>query len=124
MVSLFSSKVCLGVLNKNENENGDIIDIMKFIRHYVPTKLDSTDISILSFGDLLTVEREINAQEERRNLRSRKGNLEGIIPCLTDFHFLGNFLGVINFLLLYKFFITEVEFISVDEYSMRCCKMI
>ena len=72
---------------------------MKFIRQYVPTTDDDKVIPILSFGDLLTVERQINAQEDRRNSRSSEEKLEGIIPCLSDFHFLGNFLEVINIVL-------------------------
>ena len=91
--SQFLPKVCLGILNKSENDTSGIIDIMSFIQGYVPESLDKP-IPLLSFGDLLTVEREINAQEDRRNSRNSNARLEGIIPCLSDFHFLGNFLEV------------------------------
>lgn len=68
---------------------------MEFIEGFVSTGSPKVE-PILSFGDLLTVERQINAQEDRRNSKSSKGRLEDVIPCLSDFHFLGNFFEVMN----------------------------
>ena len=92
-MNFISFQTCLGILNENENDSSDIIDIMEFIEGFVSTGSSKVE-PILSFGDLLTVERQINAQEDRRNSTSSKGRMEDVIPCLSDFHFLGNFFEV------------------------------
>ena len=52
---------------------------------------------IFSVGDLLTVEREQNAQEDLRDSPTSSGRLQGLIPALADFHTYGNFLEVCDF---------------------------
>ena len=83
------------MLRKNENDSHDIICIVTFIRSSVPEDKNGKILTpLLFFGDLLTVEGEVNAIEDRRNSTTSRERLEGIIPCLSDFHFLGNFLVV------------------------------
>ena len=82
------------MLRKNENDSHDIICIVKFIRSSVPEDKNGKILTpLLFFGDLLTVEGEVNAIEDRRNSTTSRERLEGIIPCLSDFHFFGEFPG-------------------------------
>lgn len=74
---------------------------MAFIQTFVPNVENPERAAIVSFGDLLTVEREIHAQEDRRNARTTEKKFQGIIPCLTDFHYLGNFMEVIYSILYF-----------------------
>ena len=46
------------------------MDIMAFIQNFVPSIENAELAATVSFGDLLTVEREIHAQEDRRNART------------------------------------------------------
>ena len=88
------SQVCLGVLNKDENVGKGMIDIMAFLHQFVPVGKDEEPYHVLSFGDLLTCERQQNSQEDQRNSPSVSKRLEGLIPCIADFHTFGNFLQV------------------------------
>ena len=85
-------QVCLGVLNKDENVGKDMIDIMAFLQQFVPVKENGEPNYILSFGDLLTCERQQNSQEDQRYGLAVSKRLEGLIPCIADFHTFGNFL--------------------------------
>ena len=46
-------------------------------------------------GDLLTVEREQNVQENLQDSPNSSSRLEGLIPALADFHTYGKFMEVI-----------------------------
>jgi hypothetical protein len=87
----------LGVLNKDENVGKDMIDILKFLHQFVPVGPEGEPISVLSFGDLLTCERQQNSQEDQRDSPTAFKRLEGLIPCIADFHTFGNFLQVLTF---------------------------
>lgn len=89
----YSLQVCLGVLSKDENVGKDIIDIMHFLHQFVSYP-DGKISHILSFGDELTCEREHNAQEDQRDGETPSKRLEGLVPCIADFHTFGNFLMV------------------------------
>ena len=52
-------------------------------------------VRLFPVGDLLTVEREQNAQKNLQDSPSSLSRLEGLIPALADFHTYGNFMGVI-----------------------------
>lgn len=67
---------------------------MDHIHKYVPRTGTDKLLPILSVGDLLTVERELNAQEDMRNATTREKRKEGLIPTMADFHCFGNFLDV------------------------------
>lgn len=95
-----SHQVTLGVLEKNENETSDMIDIKHHMHTFVPAHISKEKTSlqpILCFGDLLTVERGLHAQEDRRNSRDPSSRFEGLIDVLADFHTFGNFLEVNQF---------------------------
>ena len=56
-------------------------------------------VRIFLIGDLLTVERQQNAQDNLSNSASPSARLEGLIPGLADFHSYGNFMEVSCFYL-------------------------
>ncbi|XP_066926091.1 uncharacterized protein [Clytia hemisphaerica] len=85
----------LGILNKNENKTEDIIEIMKDLHTMVPCLEDGELVKTFSVGDLLTVERETNGQENLRCSTTVAKRLEGLIPALADFHTYGNFMEVV-----------------------------
>eukprot|EP00112_Aurelia_sp_Birch-Aquarium-sp1_P020880 Seg5489.6 transcript_id=Seg5489.6/GoldUCD/mRNA.D3Y31 product="hypothetical protein" protein_id=Seg5489.6/GoldUCD/D3Y31 len=77
---------------------------MEFIEGFVSTGSPKVE-PILSFGDLLTVERQINAQEDRRNSKSSKEmschiclrpykSVNGLRKHFMDKHFGDNTVGV------------------------------
>ena len=98
--SFFLFQVCLGVLEKDENKHSDIIDIMRFMHKF--TEQENDVLRTLSFGDELTFEREINAQEDLRDSDTKEKCLEGLVPCISDFHAFGNYLNVSRFEVIYK----------------------
>jgi hypothetical protein len=89
-------QVGLGVLNKDENVGKDMVDIMTFLHQFVPVGENGEPWPnyVLSFGDLLTCERQQNSQEDQRDGPTVSKRLEGLIPCISDFHTFGNFLKV------------------------------
>lgn len=66
---------------------------MKYQHKLIPGN-DSQHVRVFSVGDLLTVEREQNAQEDLRDSPTCSSRLEGLIPALADFHTFGNFMEV------------------------------
>ena len=100
-----SHQVTLGVLEKNENETSDMIDIKHHMHTLVPAHISKEKTClrpILCFGDLLTVERGLHAQEDRRNSMDPSSRLKGLIDVLADFHTFGNFVDVNNLKLQYS----------------------
>jgi len=89
----------LGLLNCNEAKTEGIIEISQYQHKLVPGNNTDTVIRMLSVGDLLTVERQQNAQEDMRDSATPSSRLEGLIPALADFHSYGNFMEVIWHLL-------------------------
>ena len=81
-------------MEKNENESTEIVEIMEHLYQYVPGGKTENPIAVLSGGDLLTVERELNGIEDRCNSQTSQKRLDGLVPCLEDFHTFGNFLAV------------------------------
>ena len=79
---------------KNENTTEGIIDIMKQLHKFVPGHNTDTLVRTFTVGDLLTVERQQNAQEDLRDSPTASERLKGLIPALADFHTYGNFLEV------------------------------
>ena len=51
-------------------------------------------------GDLLTVEREQNVQENLQDSPNSSARLEGLISALADFHTYGNFMEVFHTIFL------------------------
>ena len=90
-----------------------MVDIMSHLHQYVPTVKYTEDITIpggeesvqipkalfhkiLFGGDQLTVARARGAQRIRMNSMSPQTRLEGLIPCIEDWHTKLNLLGVNN----------------------------
>ena len=82
-------------MNKNEASTEGIIDIMHDQHTMVPGHNTHNLLRTFSIGDLLTVEREQNAQNDQQDGDSSSKRLEGLIPGLADFHTFGNFLEVL-----------------------------
>ena len=59
---------------------------MKMQHQLVPGHGPDHLVRLFSVGDLLTVEREQNTQENLQDSTSSSSRLEGIIPALVDFH--------------------------------------
>jgi len=88
-----SFQVSLGVVNHNEASTDGILKIMEYQHKYVPSN-DHAMVRTFAVGDLLTVERSQNAQEDMIDHPKPTERLEGLIPGLADFHTYGNFLEV------------------------------
>ena len=88
-------QVGLGVLDENEASTEGIVKVMQHLHKYVPGHGTDKVVPILSGGDLLTAEREQNAQEQESDGRTPTDRLEGLVPTIEDMHTYGNFLGVI-----------------------------
>lgn len=93
----------LGILPLNETKNSDMVEIMEYMHQYVPTKevseqtsvpisddpitISKTNIEKLLFGgDQLTVARARGAKKTRINSTSSDKCLNGLIPCIEDWH--------------------------------------
>ena len=78
----------LGVLPKNENLNGDMIDIMETIQEkYIPKVKEESGLKTVFFGsDELTEERACNVQKERSDGRTKAEGLEGLWAKNEDWH--------------------------------------
>ena len=85
-----SEMVYLEVINKNENSARECKEILEWQQQYVPE-----GESIIEFGDELTVERILNVLEDRRNEKDIIAQLCNIIPTISNFHTLKNFLEAI-----------------------------
>ena len=64
---------------------------MDHIHKYVPRTGTDKLLPIPSVGDLLTVKRELNAQDDMRNATTRGKRKEGLIPRMADLIALGTF---------------------------------
>ena len=89
----------LGIIDFNEASTEGIIEIMRH-EHQFSAGHDSDNlVRIFSIGDLLTVERQQNAQDNLSNSASPSARLEGLIPGLADFYSYGNLMEVSCFCL-------------------------
>ena len=61
---------------------------------YVPGHNTERLVRTMGVGDLLSVERSQNAQDDLQDSTTPSARLEGLIPALADFHTYGNFLEV------------------------------
>ena len=72
---------------------------MRYQLQFVPGHDSDHLVRVLSVGDLLTVERQQNVQDDLIDSASPSARLEGLIPGLADFHSYGNFMEVSCFYL-------------------------
>ena len=93
----------MGIIPKNENKSGEMIEIMNHLMQYVPTVetdanivIESTEETvplkkflshrILLGGDQLTAARARSAVKNVGNGNSSIGKLLGLIPVIEDWH--------------------------------------
>ena len=67
---------------------------MRNHHQYVPGHGTESLLRTFDIGDLMTVERSQNAQDDLLDHPTNSTRLEGLIPGLADFHTYGNFLEV------------------------------
>ena len=75
---------------KNENINGEMIEIMENLHQYVPTKSVGSSREIaenyLFGGDQLTCARARSAKRHRQDSATAVERLEGLLPVIEDWH--------------------------------------
>ena len=86
-----TERVSLGVLNKCENKNDEMLDIVKHVHGHVPGNQESEEhmelpIKTAFEGDYLTFERTKVAQTSKRNGRTPSTQLKGILARTAEFH--------------------------------------
>jgi hypothetical protein len=78
------------VLQKNEQYEAEMIDLLDWIHKYVPGHSEndaaSKPVKVLSGGDYLTFERHKEAQSAMQDARTPSTRMEGLIPKTEDFH--------------------------------------
>ena len=79
-------QVPLGVLMKDENRSGDMMDVMDHYHQYVPSREDGTPIPVIFFGDGLSCERAVSAKRGRLNTPTAWTRLEGLEPAVQEWH--------------------------------------
>ena len=89
-----SPKVNLGVITENENTNEGMVAILDVMNQYVPTVGDDHQLPIISGGDLLTCERQMNSKLDRQDSKSATSKWDGTVPVIDDFHTMANYLEV------------------------------
>ena len=93
-------QVCLGVMMENENTSEGIEKIMKHMHTYVPGHNGDRLELTMCGGDLLSVERAANAQEDKQDSHTPSDKLLGLMPVLEDWHTMANFYMVMTFLIV------------------------
>lgn len=82
------------------------ISVMREQHRCVPVHGNDHLVWTFCVGDLVTVERSQNAQNDLQDSSTPTRCLEGLIPTLVDFHSYGDFLEVNCFLLqMYSIFL-------------------
>ena len=69
---------------KNENINGEMIEIMENFHQYVPTKSVGSSREI--GGDHLTCARARSAKHHRQDSATAVERMEGLLPVVEDWH--------------------------------------
>lgn len=83
----------LGIILENENTNEGMAKIMTETHKFIPV-VDKTPSKVLSGGDLLTCERQLNAQDDRADSEDPSKKWGGLVPTIEDFHTFINFCEV------------------------------
>ena len=76
---------------ENENTSEGVSKIMEHLHTYVPGHGTDQPLMTMCGGDLLTVERESNAQEDKHDSKTPSRKLLGLMPALEDWHTMANF---------------------------------
>jgi L1 cell adhesion molecule like protein len=102
--------VTAGIILKNENKSGEMVNVMTHLHQYVRTVCTSQERTIstgqtvqeestslrpiLVGGDQLTAARARSAIKSKMNGQTHTKTLSGIVPVAEDWHTKANFLGV------------------------------
>ncbi|XP_053403746.1 uncharacterized protein LOC123554765 isoform X2 [Mercenaria mercenaria] len=76
----------IGVINENPSTCDGVINIMEQLHKYVPVKADGSPFRILTWGDGLSCERHVDAQNARANGADLFAKLQGLEPAAQEFH--------------------------------------
>lgn len=87
-------KVNLGIIFKDENVGEEMVDIVRDLHKWVPSKEDEIYDRVPIIGDQKTIERGVESQFSLRNAYTKIRRLEGCIFQLADWHHESKFLAV------------------------------
>ena len=90
------------MITESENCKDGMAKIMDHMNQYVPRSTSNHPVTTMLGGDLLTVQRAIGVQEDRRD-SSSQARWGGMVPVIEDWHALGNFYQVSLTLNQYQF---------------------
>ena len=80
----------LGVLQKREQQEEEMIDLLEWVHKYVPghapDDAKKVPVKVLNGGDYLTHERHKGAQSAMQDGRTPSSQLIGLISKFEDFH--------------------------------------
>ena len=74
---------------KNENINGEMIEIMENLHQYIPTNSVGSSREIVEnylFGNQLTCARARSAKRHRQDSATAVERMEGLLPVVEDWH--------------------------------------
>ena len=86
IICTFPTEVPLGVLAKCKQKGEDMVDIMEFIKQYIPRVSDGSFLPLLFGGDQVTRERASHAQDTKLQSAHPMKRLLGLIPKVEDWH--------------------------------------
>ena len=78
----------------NENTNEGMVAILDKMNKYIPLLPNGKQLPLISGGDLLTCERQLNTKLDRQDSSSSTAKWDGVVPVIDDFHTMANFLEV------------------------------
>ena len=71
-----------------------MVAILDEMNKYIPVVADDQQLPIISGGDLLTCERQMNTKLDRQESTSAAAKWDGTVPVIDDFHTMANYLEV------------------------------
>jgi hypothetical protein len=78
--------VPLGILHNDETKTKDMVEILESYHQYLPSKPNGDPVILPLYCDGLSCERTEGAQEARLNGADRWTRLEGLEPCIQEWH--------------------------------------
>lgn len=76
----------IGVLDENPSSTAGVINIIEQLHKYVPKKADGSPFKLITWGDGLSCERHVDAQNARANGADPFAKLQGLEPGPQEFH--------------------------------------
>ncbi|WAR25131.1 hypothetical protein MAR_010835 [Mya arenaria] len=75
----------IGVIDANPSSTAGVIEILDTLHNYVPQHEDQVH-TLITWGDALSCERHLDAQNARANATTAVGKLQGLEPGAQEFH--------------------------------------